>query len=366
MDACTSPSGATACACEAETWPNLLAHWALDEGSGHSAAEATGNAPNGTLQNFSDGAWVAGRSGSALRFDGVDDAVHVGAVAGELKTLSLWLHPETTQARTSRTPMQLPLSHGPLDQWTTPQNAYADDGLWATAASLIGTQAQHWGGFQLARQLPEGATIQGITVSVDTGNLGVLGAVGVELSWDGGTTHTDSRYGWGQLIISSNLRQAGGPDKLWGRVWSVADFAETSFRVRATFGGIANAMSLDYLGVEVDYTERVSPRGICALSPQTGVAFSELDATTVASAGWPESVIYVNGVRDGALGADWSHVVITGPAAIAASDVQFGATSQVEHLSVPYDGLLDDVRMLSDELTPAQIALLAEQARCAP
>ncbi|MFM2418673.1 MAG: hypothetical protein RL385_3396, partial [Pseudomonadota bacterium] len=86
----------------------------------------------------------------------------------------------------------------------------------------------------------------------------------------------------------------------------------------------------------------------------------------VASAGWPESVIYVNGVRDGALGADWSHVVITGPAAIAASDVQFGATSQVEHLSVPYDGLLDDVRMLSDELTPAQIALLAEQARCAP
>jgi hypothetical protein len=361
VDACAPSAGGSS----EVPFRSLMAHWALDEGMGQSAADVTGQAAAGTLQNFTgDNAWVAGKRGSALQFDGVDDAVQVGAVEGKVKTLSFWLKPATTQVVTRRTPLQLPTSHGPLDQWTSPQNAYADDGVWATAASLIGTQAQHWGGFQLAQHLPQNASVQGITVTVDTGNLGVLGAVNVELSWDGGTTHTDSRYGWGQLIIGSNLRQTGGPDKLWGRTWSAADFSAANFRVRATFGGIANAMSLDYLGVEVEYTEQATPRSILQLNPQTRLEFLDPEGRLLATSGWPGSAIYVNGSLAGELGAGWNHVVIAGPEGVAPMEVRLGMAQPAETLSFPYDGLMDEIILFSEDLTVEQIARLAEQALC--
>jgi hypothetical protein len=51
----------------------LAAYWPLDEGSGTTAFDASGNGMNGTLVNGP--AWTAGRVGGALSFDGVDDHV---------------------------------------------------------------------------------------------------------------------------------------------------------------------------------------------------------------------------------------------------------------------------------------------------
>ena len=101
----------------------------------------------------------------------------------------MWLKPDSTEVRSSRTDVHPPSSHGPLDQWLDPQNAYADDNLPASTGSLIGTREQHWGGFHLAEQIPRGARILGITVTVDTGNLGVLAVRGGALR-AGGKSHT--------------------------------------------------------------------------------------------------------------------------------------------------------------------------------
>ena len=74
-----------------------MAHWRFDEGSGTTAADATGNHNVGTL---SGATWIPGKVGSgALRFNGVQDSVSV-ASSPELRgvtnnfTIAFWVHPE--------------------------------------------------------------------------------------------------------------------------------------------------------------------------------------------------------------------------------------------------------------------------------
>ena len=62
-----------------ETWSfstgSLAAHWKLDEGSGQTTADSSGNGFDGTL--VGDIAWIAGQDGGALVFDGNEDFVEI-------------------------------------------------------------------------------------------------------------------------------------------------------------------------------------------------------------------------------------------------------------------------------------------------
>ncbi|MHC4494231.1 MAG: hypothetical protein ACYSYM_00240 [Planctomycetota bacterium] len=53
----------------------LVGYWPLDEGGGTTTADASGNGNDGTLNAPK---WDAGKFGSALNFDGVDDYVDLG------------------------------------------------------------------------------------------------------------------------------------------------------------------------------------------------------------------------------------------------------------------------------------------------
>jgi len=56
----------------------LVAHWTFDETNGTVLGDSSGNDVNGTLNGFSSHTnthWVPGKTGGALRFDGVDDYV---------------------------------------------------------------------------------------------------------------------------------------------------------------------------------------------------------------------------------------------------------------------------------------------------
>ena len=81
--------------------PNLVGWWALDETSGITAADASGNNKNGTLQNglnFTNDS-VEGRIGNALHFDGVDDKVLVSALSlpsDSGVTIAMWFNPDVT------------------------------------------------------------------------------------------------------------------------------------------------------------------------------------------------------------------------------------------------------------------------------
>jgi hypothetical protein len=71
---------------------DLVAHWPLDEGSGTTAIDLSGNGHDGTIGGTAN--WVAGQTGLALDFDGsstyidMDDQVVVGTWS-----LAMWLKP---------------------------------------------------------------------------------------------------------------------------------------------------------------------------------------------------------------------------------------------------------------------------------
>jgi len=58
------------------TLSGMVAHWALNEGSGYVAGDSSGNGHNGAINGAT---WTTGRSGSgsALSFDGTNDSVRI-------------------------------------------------------------------------------------------------------------------------------------------------------------------------------------------------------------------------------------------------------------------------------------------------
>ncbi len=95
-----------------------------------------------------------------------------------------------------------------------------------------------------------GANIDGVEVKLETsGTLGV-GAVDVDLSWDGGSTWTSSQS-TPTLSASDAVISLGGPSDLWGRSWSVGDFSDANFRVRLTGLPVANTVRVDEIQVRV-------------------------------------------------------------------------------------------------------------------
>jgi flagellin-like protein len=95
-------SGATSQSNENTTFirviDNVAATWHLNEGSGMTAYDTSGNGYNGTLNN--DPTWVYGEFGSALNFDGSDDYVDVGdlGVRPIEGTISYWMKSDAVES----------------------------------------------------------------------------------------------------------------------------------------------------------------------------------------------------------------------------------------------------------------------------
>ncbi len=76
----------------------LVGHWKLDEGSGTSAADSSGNGNTGTLTNGPT--WTTGQISGAVEFDNLNDYVSASDSASlrvDPITLSAWVNPATLQ-----------------------------------------------------------------------------------------------------------------------------------------------------------------------------------------------------------------------------------------------------------------------------
>ncbi|MFC1713094.1 LamG domain-containing protein [Candidatus Poribacteria bacterium] len=87
----------SATATMADLLDGLMGYWPLDEGSGKTARDASGNGHNGTLDNGPK--WVTGADAKigagALLFDGTDDRVSIDsfdAVGGDGITIACWFN----------------------------------------------------------------------------------------------------------------------------------------------------------------------------------------------------------------------------------------------------------------------------------
>src|SRR3989338_10242546 len=75
---------------------DYVAYWALDEGTGTTANDSSGNEYNGTISVAS---WTTGKSNGALLFDGSNDFVEVSStlgITGYPFSYSLWFKTTTT------------------------------------------------------------------------------------------------------------------------------------------------------------------------------------------------------------------------------------------------------------------------------
>ncbi|MCP4684430.1 MAG: prepilin-type N-terminal cleavage/methylation domain-containing protein [bacterium] len=83
--------------------PSLAGHYTLDEGSGQTAFDGSGQSVDLTLQNDAPGAgWDTGKIGGAFAFDGVDDHFDIATDSTELQmtgdySASVWIYADSDQ-----------------------------------------------------------------------------------------------------------------------------------------------------------------------------------------------------------------------------------------------------------------------------
>lgn len=95
-----------------------------------------------------------------------------------------------------------------------------------------------------------GVTIDGVEVRIEVSGTTAAGTIGVQLSWDGGTSWTSSKS-TPTLTTSDVVVTLGGPADIWGRTWTVNDFSNANFRIRLTGAPNSNTVRVDEIQVRV-------------------------------------------------------------------------------------------------------------------
>jgi hypothetical protein len=147
---------------------------------------------------------------------------------------------------------------------TTPGNAYLNDSLYAvdtnsgtgTSTSCTNVRKDRHIYYNFSMNLTGATAIQGIEVSLDGKADSATGApfFCVQLSWDGGVTWTAAKS-TGTLGIVDTTFTLGTSIDTWGRTWTPAELANTSFRVQIVdvASSTARDFSLDWVAVNVTY-----------------------------------------------------------------------------------------------------------------
>ncbi len=141
--------------------------------------------------------------------------------------------------------------------FSNPDNAFADDGLFATVTTTDAAEIYEEYGAKAA--VPSGATITGIAVPVDlkVNSIDHDPKVEVDLSYDGGTT-------WLHLstpkkdITSTDEKTItfGSSTEDWGHTWTRTQLDDDHFRVKVTFTADTTSakFSLDWIPVIIYFT----------------------------------------------------------------------------------------------------------------
>jgi hypothetical protein len=361
-DGCPNDAAKTVpgvCGCGVTAPPGLAGYWSFNASSGSVAADSGGSHP-GTLTNMAGTEWSAGRVGNALNFDGSNDYVNVGAVSSGVRALSFWIKADSFGVTSDQTGWLSPTATGaPNNQWTNPARAYAKDGSSATTSTLIGSRAQDWSSFGIG--MP--STTTGIEAKLDLpGGGGLLTNTQVDFSWNAGASYSSACSDAALLGLGSDTFVCGNASSIWGHTpWTQAELANANFRVRVRYGGLLSSISLDQLQINVHYASYTEPRNILQLNASTQLEFAGQSMLLV---GFPAgTVVYVDRALAPGTNLDtaFHHVVVVSPATIDVSALRIGAVAADP---LPFDGLLDEVKLFTQPLSAADVNTLSTNAAC--
>src|SRR3989344_5215375 len=136
--------------------------------------------------------------------------------------------------------------------WANSQNGYASDDAYATT-----TNTSSWvsyADFNIPA-IPTGSTINGIEISAEGKTAGR--DIDIKLSWN--NYNYTSIIAAGFTEATDVVKLVGGATNTFGRTWSVEDFTNENFRVRAiahSFSPNGTMFSLDQILVKVYYTKK--------------------------------------------------------------------------------------------------------------
>jgi len=133
-----------------------------------------------------------------------------------------------------------------------PVNAFADGSSFAS--NINGDDDRHRF-YNYGFSIHNACTISGIEVRLDwwVDSAGGNNSMDVELSWDGGSSWTTAKTDSEETTTEHTVILGGSTDT-WGRTWSVSDFTNANFRVRATMNGVEGRnYFLDWIPVNVHY-----------------------------------------------------------------------------------------------------------------
>lgn len=128
--------------------------------------------------------------------------------------------------------------------------------------------------------IPAGATITGIEVRLDALADSTAGSpiMCVQISWNGGSNWTAPQSA--TLTTVEETYVLGGPTDTWGRVWTSAEFANNTFRLRITnvSSDLNRDFSLDWVAVNVHYS--TDPTATPTISPTPTQTFTPSPTVT--------------------------------------------------------------------------------------
>ncbi len=131
--------------------------------------------------------------------------------------------------------------------WNNIANAYDQvDGTYATTSSANTSTFSDYNNV-----LPDTNTIQGVVVKLELSGTTAAGNIGIELSWDGGSSWTSTGYTTATLTTTDAVVSVGGPANTWGRSWSPGEFSNANFRVRLSGNPSSNEIRVDAIQVRV-------------------------------------------------------------------------------------------------------------------
>lgn len=193
--------------------------------------------------------------GSPLNYYGVGDFRTV--VPGASASTSAFTPTQTTSPNNWD---QNAVSRVNTDQASPTTSQYAHDN---------DDQEQGYRGFNITG-VPAGATITGITVSVDVQASDSSGCqIGVALSWNNGSTWTTQQTA--PLTGTWTVQTLGGPSNGWGRTWTIAELSSLAVRVsdEDPGGSCTNTSQtrLDYLTVTVHYSTASTVQSTQVMAP---------------------------------------------------------------------------------------------------
>ena len=108
-------------------------------------------------------------------------------------------------------------------------------------------------GTTLYASIPDGATIDGITVEMEAKGVKALGGFDVYLSGDGATSFTTPKSNTFSATVLEP-KTYGGTAEDWGHTWSKSNFSDANFYIKVEATG-AVGQEADYIKVKVTYTK---------------------------------------------------------------------------------------------------------------